>query len=782
MSHPRRIAVHLGLAASCALSAALSGCQSPPLQNPPPVETPLPIPVADAFADDIFWLHLPEAQSRASLRDDLAERLRQDGIEVRHTYSERVGLANSLAVRADRQALSRAIAAWPGLIVEPAALRFLDGCGDSRCEPDEAARATQTTTCSVDCGVPLPRWQRNELGNSYGALYTGAVAGWAYSRGAGVDVCILDTGFDRGAASTHRDRPRNLIGGYNFFERSDDYAAVEAHGTHVAGLVAAADNSYGMVGVAPDANLRIYTIFGRLRGRLGATDTDIVAALDTAIADRCRIVNMSFGASVPSPPEERALSAAYAAGILLVAAAGNAEDSSTGEIRTADKHFPASYREVLAVAATDPNDRLAPFSSTGKAVGLAAPGVALYSMFPTGTGSREARLQCAERGQADFALAAYAPSAASGTLLGTTQVTLCGYGSPSEIAACAPQGRIALIRRGPSDASQKALTFSEKVENARRAGAAAVILYNHRTGEPSEAGRLLTNIDVGSALPIPVSAIAAGDGEYLAERITSGAELGCSFSNSPSDHAFLDGTSMAAPLVSGSAALLASRFPGLSNVALRQLLQETAVDLGAPGRDDGYGFGRVDVLAALRKAAPTARCGDGILSPESEVCDSSLTSRPFPRCDDLGFDGEAGGRVTCNSACSGIDATGCGCVPGRTPFAGSLSLSRNYPRGSTVGTLAHYGVRLNGQPVAGATARVLTRLATAPADSPPARTETLGPSSSEGKIWQFFPHTPSAAGLPVGEYEVRVFISKGQGRCRDEHALPPFRITIARSP
>ena len=782
MAHSRRSAVRMALLATCVASAVPSGCQSPAALDPAQGDALADPSAPSAFAEDQFWLHLPQAHSTSSLREDLSDRLRSAGIEIRHTYSERVGLANSVAVRADRQALARIVEAWPGLIVEPAALRFLDGCGDGRCESEEAASSMQTTSCSLDCGVPLPRWQRNELANSYGALYTGAVSAWAYTRGAGVDVCILDTGFDHGAASTHRDRPRNLLGGYNFFDRNDNYSSVDSHGTHVAGLLAAADNSYGMVGVTPDANIRIYTIFGRYRGRLGATDTDIVAALDAAIADRCRIVNMSFGAPAPSPPEERALSAAYAAGILLVAAAGNAEDSPHGQIRTADQHYPAAYREVLAVAATDPNDALAPFSSTGKAVGIAAPGVALYSTFPTGTGDREATLRCGEAGQADFALSAYAPIAGSGTSLGRTAVALCGYGSTSEIAACAPAGHIALIRRGPTEATQKALPFTEKVENARRAGAVGVLLYNHRSGEPAQAGRLLTNIDVGSAIPIPVAAVAAGDGEYLADRIRSGADVGCSLANGASDHAFLDGTSMAAPLVSGSAALIASRFPALSNVALRQLLQETAFDLGAPGRDDSYGFGLVDVVAALRKADPTARCGDGVLNTESEVCEGSLTRKPFPRCDDLGFDGDAGGQVTCNTLCSGLDATRCGCLPDRKPFDVGLSLSRNYPRGSTTGTLAHYGVLLDGKPVSGAMARVITRSATAPADRPPARSETIGPSSQDGRIWQFFPNSPSAAGLPAGDYEVRVFISKGGNRCRDEQALPPFRITLATSP
>lgn len=760
------------------LVSLLVGCQGPgPLDEAQPSAEA----AAGLVAEDDYWVSVPDGLVQTHLRDDLAEQLRRAGLRLRHIYSDRVGLPGTFAVRGSRETLLAATAAWPGLTITPATLRFPFACGDGTCQGEEAASASASSTCSLDCGVPRPREERNELGNSYGAIYTSALAAWAYSRGAGVDVCVLDTGYDHGAASTHRDRPRNMLPGYNFFDDNADYSAVDTHGTHVAGLLAAPDNNYGMAGAAPDANVRIYNVFGRYRGQLGASDVDIVAALDRAVADHCRIVNMSFGAPAPSAFEERALAAAYSAGVLLVAAAGNAEDSVHGAIRTADTHFPASYREVLAIGATDPDDVIAPFSSTGRSVGLTAPGVSLYSTFPIGTGDREARLSCGEAGHSDATVAAWAPLASSGTAIEKLALRACGYGSASEIAGCAPAGRIALIRRGPSDGGQKAIAFADKVENARAAGAVGVILYNHRSGEAAQAGRLLSNIEVGSVAPIPILAIAAGDGEYLADRLQAGVELRCSLASAATDHAFLDGTSMACPLASGVAALLASRYPGLSNVALRQLLQETATDLGAPGRDDSYGFGAIDALAAIRQTTPLARCGDGKLQLQSEICDGSLTSRALPSCDDLGYDSVAGGSVTCNRTCSGIDGSACLCLPGRGLFDSDLTLSRNYPRGSQIGTLAFYRLRLQGQPVRGASARVLIRSVAAGLDKPPLRTDTLGPTGSDGTIAQFFPRSPAASGLPAGEYEVRVYMSKGDSRCHDEQALPAFRIQLATS-
>lgn len=759
-------------------SLGLFACQGPSI---PPLSPP-DRDGTGAWATDEFLVSLPDALSRSGLRDDLADRLGGAGLDVRHAYSDRVGLAGTLAVRGDRAALLQATADMPGLTIQPAVLRYLDGCGDSMCDSDEAARREQTTTCSIDCGVPASRESRGELRNSYGALYIGAIDAWGETRGAGVDVCVLDTGFDRGAASTHRDKPTRILGGRNIPGKDGDYAAVDAHGTHVAGLIAAPDNGVGMYGVAPDANLRIYKVFARRGGGLGATDADVVAGLDAALEDGCRIVNMSFGAAAPSAAEQRALGRAYAAGILLIAAAGNAEDAPHGAVRTADQHYPAAYREVLAVGATDPNDQIAPFSSTGAAVGISAPGVALFSTFPVGTGDRETQVSCRAAGGMDLRLAAYAPLSSSATPLNGSPLALCGYGSVSDVATCAPAGKTALIRRGPSDAGQKAVPFIEKIENARRAGATAVLLYNHRAGDAAQAGRLLENIEVGGPSPVPILALAAGDGEFLADRLRAGVDVRCDLAITPTDFAVLDGTSMAAPLVTGAAALLASRYPGLTNVALRQLLQETATDLGAPGRDDAYGAGGVRVLDALLQAAPRARCGDGRLDRTSEVCDGALTDQAYPSCDDQGYDGVAGGAVTCSSACNGLDAGGCRCLPSRTPFALNLTMLHDYRRGTATGTLAYYEVRLAGQPVRGAYARVSFRGISGASSGRVARTDTVGPSGADGNIWQFFPRSAATAGLPVGEYEVSVTIGKSGGRCRDEQTLSPFRIQLVATP
>ncbi|MCJ7640285.1 MAG: S8 family serine peptidase [Desulfobacterales bacterium] len=189
-------------------------------------------------------------------------------------------------------------------------------------------------------------------------------------RGQGVKVGIIDTGI----VSGHPDLV--VAGGWNltFVIGADNnrYGDVLGHGTHVAGIIGARQNDYGVVGVAPEAelySLRCFTIWG------SATVSSIINCIQWAIDYKLDILNMSFGSRQRSPALETACKAAYQAGILLVASAGN-------EGRAKDNvGYPAKFDSVIAVSATDENDKMADFSSRGPAVELAAPGVSILSTF-----------------------------------------------------------------------------------------------------------------------------------------------------------------------------------------------------------------------------------------------------------------------------------------------------------------------------------------------------------------------------------------------------------------
>ena len=261
-------------------------------------------------------------------------------------------------------------------------------------------------------------------------------------KGETINVAVLDTGADL----DHPDLVSNIAYSYDFSGSNDyDSSDCDGHGTHVAGTVGALLNGNGVVGVAPDVNLYILKVF--TDGGRGSY-SDVEEALewcylthnDSDPNNDIQIVSMSLGSEYADgdPGFEDLVDTLYDAGILLVGAAGNSGSADDNVI------YPARYENIIAVAATDINNKKASFSSTGPDVEISAPGVYVRSTYLSG-----------------------------------------GY-------------------------------------------------------------------------------------------------------------AIMGGTSMATPHVAGTAALVMAANPGISNVEVRQILCDTAVDLGSPGRDNLYGFGLVD--------------------------------------------------------------------------------------------------------------------------------------------------------------------------------------------
>ena len=160
------------------------------------------------------------------------------------------------------------------------------------------------------------------------------------------------------------------------------------HGTHVGGTVVAertldpatgAPVASGAVGAAPSATATAYKV---LDDEGYGTIGDVIAAVDhiwNAGAPLAEVVNMSLGWSSGSTTFKRAMDRAYAAGILLVAAAGNGGNCGG---RSSSVSYPAKYESVVAVAAVDSSNNRPCWSSTGKEVELATPGVSVFSTWP----------------------------------------------------------------------------------------------------------------------------------------------------------------------------------------------------------------------------------------------------------------------------------------------------------------------------------------------------------------------------------------------------------------
>ncbi|HXW26281.1 MAG TPA: S8 family serine peptidase, partial [Xanthobacteraceae bacterium] len=136
------------------------------------------------------------------------------------------------------------------------------------------------------------------------------------------------------------------------------------HGTEMAGAIVAHDR---LLGVAPRARLLAVRAFGASAGGEESTTFRILRGLDWAAAQNARIVNMSF-AGPPDPALADALGKARKKGIVLIAAAGNAGPKSP-------PLYPAADPNVIAVTATDADDKVFAQANRGNYIAVAAPGV-----------------------------------------------------------------------------------------------------------------------------------------------------------------------------------------------------------------------------------------------------------------------------------------------------------------------------------------------------------------------------------------------------------------------
>jgi minor extracellular serine protease Vpr len=508
---------------------------------------------------------------------------------------------------------------------------------------------------------------------AYSALYrptmnvsTGLVGAdefWAAtgSRGAGVQVAIIDTGVDdehdffrcksipepKVYASGAAFDPANVL----FFD----------HGTHVAGTVAGcADTSgpAGMVlsGVAPEAELFDYNVFpgfgaGFVAFGGSALSHDIVAAIEDVVLDGRDVINMSLGGSVEGPHDflAEASNAAVDANVVVVASAGN---SGPNQFTVGS---PGSAEKVLAVGATT------------NAHALVLPVRVDFD------GDRQEEYHAA---RGDFDPFAATPAVDQPLVLASD------FGDElacSELNTL-PEGSVVLILRGEC-------TFSLKIANAATAGAFGAIVYNNIPGEGPIAmageGTIpavgLSFEDGSEVADLHVDATTVSiDGNTL-EEIQLTPDLLANFSSrGPSpftgvikpevaapgvnvvssvfggDFAAFNGTSMASPHVAGAAALLLSLDSGLSAEQVKAALVNSAAPIVDPDTGADYlvhevGNGRLDLAAAFELGftvnPPTASFGFHNLGGQSRTDRVELTVTALD------------GSASCSAASDGADVT-----------------------------------------------------------------------------------------------------------------------------
>ncbi|MYM41417.1 S8 family serine peptidase [Duganella qianjiadongensis] len=206
-------------------------------------------------------------------------------------------------------------------------------------------------------------------------------------RGQGIKIAIIDSG----AATTH-DNLHGIRAGFDVLNKKTNPDGWEqdtlGHGTHCAGIIAAADIASGIRGFAPDAEVHACKLFP------GGQISQLIDALEYCIDKQIDVVNLSLGGTEVSEALEQQIIRAKRAGIACIVAAGN----SGGPVQ-----YPASSPNVLAVAAVGKLDEFpadsyhaqtlsqnvdaygyftASFSCFGPQVGVCAPGVAILSCVP----------------------------------------------------------------------------------------------------------------------------------------------------------------------------------------------------------------------------------------------------------------------------------------------------------------------------------------------------------------------------------------------------------------
>ncbi|PFW56086.1 peptidase S8 [Bacillus cereus] len=435
--------------------------------------------------------------------------------------------------------------------------------------------------------------------------------------GKGIKVGVLDTGVDY----NHPDLKDVYKGGYDFVDNDanpmettyEDWIKAGKpeypglvyytnHGTHVAGTIAAQKKNnadYAVKGVAPDVDLYAYRVLGPWGG---GNTAGILAGMDKAIADGMDVINMSLGAQTNDPlyATSVAVNNAMLSGVVTVVAAGNAgpNEKTLGS--------PGTAALGISVGASDVSMSIPTFS--GSAASEKFENMQLLGKdFP----DKLEELQ----GQ-------------------SLPIVFAGLGKEADFTGKDLNGKIALIQRGE-------ITFDEKIKNAKKAGAKAVIVYNNADGQISaylgEGVGLIPSFRLSKADGERLKALGEvsfkfetlsntkTEGDHLADFSSRGPVNGNydikpdvvapgvsifstapEYINDPQDginygnaYVRLSGTSMASPHVAGTVALILQEHPNYTPFDVKAALMNTSDDLNGKNSVYEVGAGRIDAYQAV---------------------------------------------------------------------------------------------------------------------------------------------------------------------------------------
>jgi len=316
--------------------------------------------------------------------------------------------------------------------------------------------------------------------------------------------------------------------------------------------------------MAPGVDMHIIKVFNASGW---GYSSDLAQAAQLCSQAGANIINMSLGGGGANSTEENAFKDFVAGGGLAVAAAGNDGNSV--------RSYPAGYSSVMMIGANDADNNIADFSqypscTTGRGkrvttdeticVEVTAGGVDTLSTYPAGGASLSSM-------SADGV--GFASSAMENTGTASAATYFLGLGDAVDSGAA---GKVCVIDRG-------SVSFYDKVNNCELSGGVGAVIINN------EPGMLYGTLGDTNNTSIPAVGAAFEDRSALVAASTIDISIGAS------DYGYMSGTSMATPAVAGIAALVWSNHPTCTGEEIRSALKATAMDAGAAGKDDFFGYG-----------------------------------------------------------------------------------------------------------------------------------------------------------------------------------------------
>ena len=410
--------------------------------------------------------------------------------------------------------------------------------------------------------------------------------------GEGIKIAVIDTGVDFNHPDLYGWGPEGkVIGGYNFIQDDEPPMDNNGHGTQVAGIIAADGD---IKGIAPKAKILAYKVSED--GKAVSSDL-IIKAIEKAIEDNAHIINISLGVNKTNSQIDEAVTKALEKEIFVVTAAGN-DGPGIGTIGSPGQNFGS-----VTVGATFNN-------LTSSLVATLEVNEKPYTVIPM-VGSNQLE----------------------DPIVGP--IVFGGYGKEEDLEKINATNSILLVERG-SDVKDELLYFSIKEENSANAGAKALIVYNNEPG--IFLGELIHEfIKPGYQPRIPVVSMDREEGLEIKEIVQQenvgtlhlffnpdfvahfssrgpvspfyikpdigapGAYINTTAVNGA--YNFTSGTSYAAPHVSGAAALLIQKNPGIHHHEVKSILLTTVEPVSdAYGQEfslNDAGAGRLNLARAF---------------------------------------------------------------------------------------------------------------------------------------------------------------------------------------